>query len=197
MAGHHKLIGKVATQAVEAIHDIAAALDSAACDYCLEGGTLLGVVREGRLLPWDDDVDLTVLSENQPRLLTAVKRLNKFKYRVRYRKNFINESPLVSGEIRLVRVTRRKLFFWKGDVRVDIFLKSVDRYSAYWTVGHPRSFVKKSVPKKYYQQLTSIAFEGQSVSIPQDYDEYLTLRYGDWKVPVMEWNCLTDDKATI
>ena len=29
-------------------------------NYFLEGGTLLGIVRDGDLLPWDHDVDISI-----------------------------------------------------------------------------------------------------------------------------------------
>lgn len=197
MSGHHKLTGEVAKLAINVIHDIADALDKTACPYCLEGGTLLGILREGRLLPWDDDVDLTVMSEHLPALMSGLGLLSRLKYRIRIRQHFTDHGPINSGSTRLVRITRRKFFFWKGPVRVDIFVKYADDTNAFWTVGHPRNFVTKSVPKKFYQQLSSIDFCGKSLSIPCEYDEYLSLRYGEWREPVKEWNCLTDDKSAL
>ena len=37
-------------------------LDEAGIRYHLEGGTLLGLVRDGDLLPWDHDVDISVMA---------------------------------------------------------------------------------------------------------------------------------------
>lgn len=75
---------------------------------------------------------------------------------------------------------------------MDIFakVKEGDRY--YWSVGVKR-YVKRSVPAEFYDSLSTVEFNGNTYSVPADYEGYLTVRYGDWRVQKKEWDYSTDD----
>ena len=79
---------------------------------------------------------------------------------------------------------------------LDIFIKKKDEGKYFWVVGI-KNPVLKSVDAKFYDERTTIDFKGHKYFIPKDYEEYLTCRYGDWKIPQKEWNFKTDDKAIV
>lgn len=49
---------------VTAIVDVCSVLEQHGIDYWLDCGSLLGIIREGRLLPWDDDADISCLQSS-------------------------------------------------------------------------------------------------------------------------------------
>lgn len=49
--------------------DVDAILLRAGVSYIVEGGTLLGCVRHGGMIPWDDDLDIQILAEDEQAFL--------------------------------------------------------------------------------------------------------------------------------
>ena len=170
-------------------------LDKEKVPYWLEGGTLIGVMREKRLLPWDHDVDLSMNAEDLSKIIGKIKR---FRYQYGYRLEFVRNNeditPLKKGEIRLIKIQSRRLFILPGFIQVDLFIKVRHNDEMYWSI---RNKALKSTPAKYTDYLSRVDFEGMSLSIPQDYDGYLTYRYGDWMTPQEEYDNISDDKSVV
>jgi len=53
-------------------------LDSAGVKWWIDHGTLLGIVREARLLPWDDDIDISIFKSDLERAFNALEK-NRYK----------------------------------------------------------------------------------------------------------------------
>ncbi len=196
MGGKYNLTGEVARQSLQVLKDITNLFDQKNIPYCLEGGTLLGIIREQRLLPWDNDMDLTITADHFEQVQSCLNGVTR-KYRVRTRVFFSDYGPLKAGEPRLIKIRDRKFFFFRGRVQLDIFVKHSDGQDYYWVVGNPENHAIKSVPEKYYTDLTTYEFDGKQYRVPKDYRQYLTLRYGDWEQPVKQWNYLEDDQARV
>lgn len=196
MAGPTTLEGKNGEIAIQMMKRITRVLEKAHLPYILEAGTLLGIVRENRLLPWDNDVDITITRQHTKRLLQLLWKFWFLGYIVRVKHYKRDLKYFKRGEIRIIKIKHVSLKnFFRKDVVVDIFLKKKIGNEYYWTVG-VKSPVLKSVPERFYDHHTQIEFEGKKFSVPEDYIGYLECHYGkDWKIPVKEWDFRTSDQS--
>ena len=194
MPGSEELVGKNLEIAKRMLCDVSDFLTKYRIPYMLDYGTLLGIVRENRLLPWDTDIDLQ-MSENHLNVFLKHKfQLWRMGYRVRIRRFKEDVGPFKKGTIRIVKVQTRKFLFFKKNNLMDIFIKREIEGEHTYTVGQ-YPFYLKSVPVKYFRELSTIEFDGKKYPIPKDYNGYLTYVYGDWKTPIKEWDFKTDDNC--
>jgi len=192
MAYDITLEGKNLIIAERMLIQIAKHLESCDIQYWLEGGTLLGIRREGRLLPWDNDVDLSLMVDQYPKLDAFYDLLKKSGYRVRTRFFKIDSPYFKKGDLRMIKIRERRFFgSIKGSVCLDIFIKYPQKDNSYWKIANKTKFV----PSKFYKSFKKIRFKSHEYAIPELTDDYLTYRYGDWQTPIKDWNTHTDDKA--
>ncbi|NNT72667.1 hypothetical protein HKT18_10615 [Flavobacterium sp. IMCC34852] len=189
-----KLTGRNKKNAESLLHEVTLLLEKFKVNYALEGGTLLGIYRENRLLPWDSDVDISILSEELLKMDEVYKELHKSNYRIRIRTFEANDSPFQKGMTRLIKI-RKKYFFGllKGNVCLEIFIKFTDKEHVYWKVADKTMMA----PKKFYENYTQIEFLNKHYTIPLLTEEYLTHKYGDWKKPNKNWNASTDELSIL
>jgi phosphorylcholine metabolism protein LicD len=197
LAGPSKLTGKNLIVAEKMLRVVTTTLEKKNIWYCLDGGTLLGIMRERRLLPWDNDIDLCVTADecNQVRALVWYFRRRGYWVGVTRIRN--DHLPMKQGNARIVKLRNRRYFTVAGPVRLDIFIKYTEGMKHYWVEGSGMKETKKSVPKSYFDRIIPTEWNGKTYWIPEAYDEYLSFRYGDWRRPVKEWDHLTDDQAIV
>lgn len=189
-----KLIGKNKKNAEFLLHDITLILENFNVNYFLEGGTLLGIYRENRLLPWDSDVDISILSDELTKMSNVFKTLEKNNYRIRIRTFEKDDVHFKKGMTRLIKI-RKKYFFGllKGNVCLEIFIKYADESNVYWKVSDKTM----KAPKIFYEKYSKISFLNKEYSIPFLTEEYLTHKFGDWRTPNKNWNASTDELSII
>lgn len=192
MAYNITLEGKNKIIAERMLEKVAIILDELSITYWLEGGTLLGIRRENRLLPWDNDIDISMMFDQKEKLPQLYKTLKEHNFRVRKRFFESDTDVFKKGMLRMIKIREQKFFgLVKGPVCLDIFIKYPIEDNAFWQIDGKT----KSVPYKFYQNFKNISFKEKKYSIPQLTDEYLSYRYGNWETPVKDWNTSKDDKA--
>jgi hypothetical protein len=193
MGGTAPLVGRRHDDALRMLHTVCRLLDAHDLPYVLEAGTLLGVVREQRLLPWDTDVDLTVTEEHSDALLALRPQLWRAGYRTRVRRHRQRCGPFAAGQPRLLKVQTRRWLLLKDQGLLDIFVKVRAGDDCHWVVGD-RTPVWKQAPAHFYTERTRRRFDGYDFLVPADAEGYLAYHYGpDWRTPVTTWDYLHDD----
>lgn len=122
-------------------------------------GTLLGMIRENDFITWDEDIDMCIFKEDEPKLLQLLPELK-------------------SKGFELVRYERRGLYsFMKLGEYIDIYVL-INIGDGILTT-YASFFLERDV-----KNLTPYNFKGIELSIPENYESVLELLYGDWKTPM-------------
>lgn len=166
-------------------------LDDAGIPYHLEGGTLLGMVRDGDILPWDYDLDISIMAPDAERLAKQLWRFTLHGYYVSRRYAHKPSPGWEKGALRIIKLRNRRLWFFKGDIRLDIVVKYDCGGATYWTIV--RKLCK--VDSKFYRGYEELDYQGQRLKTPKLKEEYLVCKYGDWQVPNKDFINKRDDQT--
>lgn len=191
------LNSKTEIEAINLLEDVVNNLEEIYCQYWLDGGTLLGAVRDKKLIPWDHDLDIGVKYENDETLEKLISQLRK-KYYIRALPFSKEENVWSLGKYRIIKVYPRKFLFLHEKLCLDIFifyrgvLESSKKEVYKYGVWNKNAYYDYQLLEK----LSTISFYGREYSIPGKTTEYLKAKYGnDWKIPNENWNVVIDDKS--
>jgi len=176
-------------------------LDKYGIKYYLEGGTLLGIVRDGDLLAWDHDADISIDYADAEKFDKLRWKFYLRGYRVTRRRGIQSYGPIKPNDYRIFKVkpiglSILQMFFpsfAQKMIILDIFVKTNDDKHTYW-----QSMGKiLRVDKSHYESQEVVELHGNKLTTPYNYKDYLTAKYGDWSIPVKEWLCKEDEKAIV
>lgn len=137
--------------------------------YWLEGGSLLGAVRSGDIIPWDSDVDIGVHEDDLSKLKIFADC--KTVAAVKDEHDFVWEAAREEGFFRVH-------FSHSNRLHVDIFpFREVNGTMTkdFWMENHPQD---RPFPAHYLKPLDRIAFAGFNVFVPNHAREFLQLKFG-------------------
>ncbi len=189
----YRLSGKNAVVAVRLLEDVIESFDKHGVRYWLDFGTLLGIVRENRLLPWDTDMDMSIFAQDREKVRDIVlPEINAKHYRTYTRLFKKEDAILAKGDIQAFRVRNYRWKLLRGLVKIDIFVMYQHQDYYYWyELG-----AKHRLPVSLLSDFSTVEFNGKTYSKPSDHDAYLTHHYGDWRTPNPHFHARYDNFRT-
>jgi len=163
--------------------DMKKILDELNIVFWLDCGTVLGEYRDRTFCEGDeDDIDLGTWDAYRiyiPEIIDEAKK-----------KGFILKNHWEYNG------TGHEIVLAREGSRIDLYFNMRDskRKIAYcYFYKNHKPIRKVVVPLKFYTDLVKIKFLGSSFLRPNHIEEYLELRYGDWKtkIPRKDYNCYT------
>lgn len=164
-------LADIAGEAWEALRLATDALAEAGAVTWVTYGTLLGLVREGRLLPHDDDIDFAVMAGADVERIKAGMAARGL--------------ALLIEEVAPDGVS--KLKFNRGPVVIDLFFVRVE--GAVW--ADYCTLVRRSLLRSTHPPVTveTREFSGLALPVPAAAEAYLAHLYGaGWRQTVSNWN---------
>jgi len=147
------------------IVEIKKIMDENNTPFFLRQGTVLGAIRDGDLIPWDDDIDLGSIygldGFGEQQIETMIPAMQKAGYLVR-----INPNDFFKCVV-----------FIKGNMRID--------WGCYWVIDDSvLMYPAIPIPMRFFKSMEEIELLGQKYFVPSPPEEYLDYKYGkDWRIP--------------
>ena len=133
--------------------------------FFLRQGTCLGLVRDGKLIPWDDDIDIG-----------SIYGLHGFS-----EETITSTIPKLRESGFLIRITvndhTKFVTFIKDSMRID--------WGCYWVIdGAIVMYPAIPIPVHLFVNLKEVTYMGSKYLVPNPPEEYLRAKYGDdWRIP--------------
>lgn len=174
---------------IEAMHDVLALLHAEDIPCWADFGTSLGAHRYGDIIPWDHDVDVSVLEPDFDNVLHLLRRLDPKKYIVRDYSSYNHPKTYI------------RLYIKGANTSLDIYTYHINQ--AKREVNFNYSYRDAWIPKKWktlessqtgassYETLFPLKkakFGDREIYVPNQLEDWLKVKYGPDLRPPNQWN---------
>lgn len=196
------------------LHEIVVFLQRHGIQFWIDQGTLLGIVRDDALLPWDKDIDISVWPEEFDRIVRLRPELRRMGYYFELHE-YKDCLYLSRADGYFIEIGR---YCVEGDVAVHKnnpprinsserlikrLLKSLPaplyfRLRNFGRRWHVKETIIFRTPLKYFSEFRTIRFRGLELQVPAATESYLAFKYGpDWRIPVRDWDYSLQDGSVV
>jgi phosphorylcholine metabolism protein LicD len=139
-------------------------------------------------------MDISIFAKDRKKMHEVVMpEIKKLNYRTYSRYHATEDDVLKKDDFRTFKVRNYRWKFFKGHVKLDIFVMYEYDGFFYW-----REFGKRhKIPTTLLQEFDTIVFNDKPYTKPKDHDSFLTYHYGDWRVPNKSYDPEVDGLKTL
>ena len=138
-------------------------LNDLSINFFIDSGLLLGIYRDGDIIKWDWDIEISLLeselSDNLDKIVEKVKEKGFLIHKIDKKFHKLEIHRSLSYEI--FSFTFKG---WKHDRNNGFFFRK-----------------EFKIPEKYFLNKTKILYLNFELNCPGPIEDYLTFMYGDWK----------------
>jgi hypothetical protein len=182
-------------KAVELLDSVKQILEGDDIAFWIEGGTLLGAVRDGKFIPWDHDLDMGMIFESDAKMRRLIRDLRK-QFHVSV-KGFPERDDIWQlGKYRVLKIFPRKHKVLKDSLCLDLFvyyrswMQELNREVYKYVVWYKNAYHET----RFFDTREKMEFYGLIVPVPSNPREFLEVKYGkNWRTPIKEWNVSLQD----
>lgn len=201
-------------QGAELLRLVDSVLKEAGVHYWLDQGTLLGAVRDGALLPWDTDIDLSMWAEDFRKVLQLGHVFQAHGVNLEFHERrsaayltLKRRSSLyidIAPHWREGNQVRKRFSKPRSSKAIGALKRIVNRLpptlrDTLRKFGRSRTdeFVEVLMPGHWFSDFEELDFLGMRPMVPTNTRGYLAFKYGpDWMTPRRDWNFYQEDGAT-
>jgi len=145
-------------------------LNGLSINFFIDSGLLLGIYRDGDIIKWDWDIEISLTDIN------FTDNLNKIVEKAKEKGFLIHKIDKKLLKLEIYRGLPYEIFSftfkgWKHNKKTGYFKRK-----------------EFEIPEKYFLNEEKIVFMNFELNCPGPIEDYLTFMYGDWKTPVRSNN---------
>lgn len=170
--------------ALKMMVDVSAYLDKLEIYHVIHGASLLGLVRDGKLIEWDKDFDIGIMQHHVEEYFPL---LNRY-----FVDNKYDDVQVMNFPYR----QNRSIHATKNGVLCDLLTYDIGENGILFNVIHDQ-FAAMVYPSRFFLETKPMKVGGKDIRIPLEAESYLEYVYGkDWRIPNPEWK-FTDYKMMV
>ncbi|MBS0651928.1 MAG: LicD family protein [Verrucomicrobia bacterium] len=174
---------------IQAFKDVANILEKHDIVYWVDFGTCLGAYRYGGIIPWDWDIDISILLPDHDNVKRVLSQLDPEKYQIQDWSSYSNPRTFLK-----LYVKETKNFIDIMHYKLDEEKKEASYFFTYQHSPMPHSWKKDELrglkPVKFETlfPLKKANFDGLTVWAPNDVETYLKSKYDNNLEPSNIWD---------